>query len=289
VGRGYLVAIALTAVYALVELIGGGWTGSLALVSDAGHMFSDVAALTLAAVAAWVSRRPASARHSFGLARAEVVGAAVNGILMLVVIASIVHAAIGRLIEPIPIVASWTLVIAGVGLVVNIIVAVLLSRGEQTLNTRAALLHVIGDLLGSVAAIASGAIVYFTGWFTADAWLSIAIALLILVSTVRLLGHSLHVLLEGVPDWIDFHQVREAVERVPGVSGVTQLRIWCVTSGQATLSAHLQLEDPERWPQVLPAVSALLNDRFSIGTVTLQPDTGAAQSPQPAASPRADH
>jgi len=274
----YLFAIALTASYAVVELMGGIWTGSLALMSDAGHMFSDVAALSLAAFAAWIAQRPASARHSFGLARAEVVGASVNGILMLAVIGSIVYAAVQRLIEPMPIIAGWTLLIAVVGLIVNLIVAVLLSRGEQTLNTRAALLHVVGDLLGSVAAIAAGATVYYTGWLSADAWLSMLIALLILVSTVRLLGHAVHVLLEGVPDWLDLNEVRAAILQVPGVVQVQQLRIWSVSSGNATLSAHLLLDHPDQWPQILPQVSALLNDRFSIGTVTLQPETGSGQA-----------
>jgi cobalt-zinc-cadmium efflux system protein len=268
----YAVAIVLTAGYALVELIGGRWTGSLALMSDGGHMFFDAAALTLAAVASRIALRPATARHSFGLARAEVIGAALNGLFMLLVIALIVHEAVLRLADPRPIAADWAIAIALVGLAVNLLVAGLLSRAERTLNTRAALLHVVGDLLGSVAAITAGIAVYFTGWNAADAWLALVIAALILVSTLRLLGHTLHVLLEGVPAWIDLTDVRAALIELPGVADVTQLRVWTVGSGHAALTAHLRLDDPQAWGRVLPQATMLLNERFSIGTVTLQPE-----------------
>ncbi len=280
----YWLAIALTGGYALVELIGGRLTGSLALMSDAGHMFFDAAALALAAVASIIAGRPATARHSFGFARAEVLGAALNGVMMLVVIALIVSEALHRLAHPQPIHAGWAITIAMIGLLVNLAVIALLSRNEQTLNMRGALLHVIGDLLGSAAAVAAGVLVWLTDWTAADAWLSLVIAGLILVATIRLLARTVHVLLEGVPEWIDLAELRAALIAVPGVREVPQLRVWTVSSGHAAVAAHLELDDPDGWPEVLAQATALLKDRFAIGTVTLQPELGQRQAVSPAVS-----
>src|SRR5882724_8942862 len=174
-GRTLLIALAVTLGYALVELAGGMIFGSLALMSDAGHMFTDSLALGLAALAAWVAARPAGARHSYGFARAEVVAAFVNGLAMLLIVVLIVVEAVARLLEPQPVAGLGVMVVAFCGLLVNLGVASLVGRGEHNLNTRAALVHVVGDLIGSVAAITAGAVIYYTGWQPIDALLSLEI------------------------------------------------------------------------------------------------------------------
>jgi cobalt-zinc-cadmium efflux system protein len=272
-------AVGLTAAYGLVELLCGWWFGSLALVSDAGHMFSDALALALALLAAWLSRRPAGARHSFGLARAEVVAAFVNGLAMLLVVVLIAVEAISRLLRPEPVVGAGVMVVAFVGLLLNLVLAYVISSGERTLNVRAALLHVTSDLLGSVAALAAGAVITFTGWNPIDPILSLVIAGLILVSTLSLLRETLHVLMEGVPRRIKLAEVGHALARVTHVRSVHDLHIWNISSGQVALSAHLELASLDVWPGVLEQSQAVLRQRFGIDHVTLQPELAGTGRP----------
>ena len=265
-------ALAVTLIYAVVELAGGLWSGSLALVSDAGHMFSDAAALAVAGVAAWLARRPPGHRHSYGWQRAEVLGALLNSLLMLGIIVVLVAEAVQRILAPRPVIASGVVVIAFVGLLVNVLVALILSRGEASLNMRMAMVHVIGDLLSSVMALIAGAVIYLTGWLTIDPVLSIVIAVLILVTTLRLLRDTLHVLMEGVPPSIELAEIGGALARIPGVTSVHDLHVWTLTPGKVALSAHLELEELERWPEMLDASERMLHDRFAIDHVTLQPE-----------------
>jgi len=265
-------ALLLTFGFALVEALGGWWSGSLALMSDAGHMLSDSAALGLAAFAAWVAKHPPSARHSYGFARAEVIAALLNSILMLLVIIYIVVEAVQRLRAPQPVAGGAVMVIALIGLLINVLVAFVLSRGEHTINTRAALLHVMGDLLGSLAALAAGAVIYFTGWTPIDPILSMVVAALILVSSLNLLREALHVLMEGVPFHLQLEQVGTEMARMEGVQGVHDLHIWNLSSGKVALSAHLELAHMDDWPRQLQAVREMLHDRFDIEHVTLQPE-----------------
>jgi len=268
----FIAALSITLAYAAVELAGGLWSGSLALTSDAGHMFSDALALGLAAVAAWLSQRPPGARHSYGLERAEVIGASFNGLLMLAIIVVLVVEAVQRLLDPRPVAAAAVMVIAVIGLVVNAGVAFLLSRGHQTLNVRGALLHVIGDLLSSVAALIAGAVIYATDWLLIDPILSIVIALLILASTLRLLRDTVHVLMEGVPAAVNLAEIGNALAGVAGVSAVHDLHVWSIGSSRAALSAHLEIVRLDDWPRVLAAAQALLRERFGVDHVTLQPE-----------------
>lgn len=271
-GTSFGTALALTLGFALVEALGGWRVGSLALVSDAGHMFSDAAALGLAAFAGWISRRPAGERHSYGFVRAEVLAALLNGLAMLVVIVLIVVEAIERLLEPVSVAGAGVMAIAFIGLIINGLVAVALSRGEHTLNTRAALVHVVGDLLGSVAALIAGAVVYFTGWLPIDPILSMAIAGLILFSTISLLREAMHVLMEGVPRHVELAAVGRELAAIAGVTGVHDLHVWNISSGQVALSAHLDLEDMSRWAQILERSRNMLRERFGIHHLTLQPE-----------------
>lgn len=271
-GAKFYWALVITLGFAVVEAAGGVWSGSLALLSDAGHMFTDSVALGLAAFGAWVAGRPPSARHSYGLLRAEVIAALMNGLLMLALIAWITVQAFSRLHNPQPVAGGAVMVIAFIGLAVNVAVALTLSHGRMSLNSRAALLHVLGDMLGSVAALAAGAVIYFTGWTPIDPILSLFVAGLILFSSVLLLRQTLHVLMEGVPPDLQLPQVGMAMAKVEGVHSVHDLHIWTLSSGLVALSAHLQMESLDDWPRILNQTCAMLHDDFDIVHVTLQPE-----------------
>lgn len=268
-------ALLLTLVFAGIEAVTGWWSGSLALLGDAGHMLSDAFALGFAALAARIAQRPASARHSYGLGRADVVAAIVNGLFMLVVVLGIVVEAIERFRDPQPVAGLVVIGVALAGLVINIGVAIILARGEQTLNTRAAMLHVMGDLLGSVAALTAGVVIFFTGWTPIDPILSLFISGLIVISSLRLLREALHVVMEGVPADINIAEVGQAmVETNVSVVVVHDLHIWTLSSGTIALSAHLELESIAGWDQLLQQQREMLQKKFGIEHVTLQPETG---------------
>lgn len=271
-GGGLLVALLLTLSYAGVEALAGWWSGSLALLSDAAHMLADASALGLAAGAAWIARRPPSLQHSYGLLRAEVLAALFNSLLMLVLIGFIVQEAIARIGTPHHIVGSTVALVALLGLVVNILVAWILHRGEQTLNSRAAMLHVLGDALGSVAAIVSGVVILVSGWTPIDLLMSLFVAVLIAVSALRLLREVVHVLMEGVPPNIRLDAVGRDLATLPGVLRVHDLHVWTLASGTLALSAHLELRDLDHWPAILAAARQTMADHHGIRHVTLQPE-----------------
>jgi len=270
-------ALVLTLGFAAVEAIAGWWSGSLALLGDAGHMLTDAASLGLAALAARIALRPASARHSYGLRRVEALAALANGLFMLVIVGGLVWHAVERLLEPRAVAGEAVILVALGGLVLNLAVAWLLTRGEGDLNTRGALLHVIGDLLGSVAALASGIVILYTGWMPIDPLLTMLICGLILYSTLALLRQVVHTLLEGVPDGLSLPEVGHAMAGVEGVRSVHDLHIWSLDSNRSALSAHVVLADAARWPTVLEAERALLRSRFGIEHATLQPELPPAQ------------
>lgn len=276
----FILALSITVLYALVELAGGLWSGSLALLSDAGHMFSDSVALALAAIAVWLARRPPGLRHSYGWARAEVIGASLSGLMMLGVIVVLVVEAVDRLLAPRPVLGAGVMAIAFVGLLVNGLVVYILGSGEHNLNTRAALIHVVGDLIGSVAALTAGAVIYFTGWLPIDPILSLVIAALILASTLRLLRDAVHVLMEGVPAAIDLEDIGRVMVGVPGVAQVHDLHVWSITSDQVALSAHLEIDDLASWPRILGDSRRVVREKFGIDHVTLQPEPAGSTGPQ---------
>lgn len=277
--RTLILALAVTVGYALVEFFAGAAFHSLALMSDAGHMLSDALALGLAAFASWVGGRPAGSRHSYGFARAEVVAAFVNSLAMLLIVVVIAVESISRLLDPQPVTGLGVMVVAIFGLLANLFVAFLISRGERNLNTRAALIHVIGDLIGSVAAITAGAVIYYTGWQPIDALLSLVIALLILGSTVRLLLDALHVLMEGVPAGLRIEEIGGAIGALTGVSAVHDLHVWNISSGQVALSAHVGLDNLDNWAPLLESARQMLQTRFGIAHVTLQPEPAGGINP----------
>ena len=278
----FAAALVITAVYAGVELAGGIWSQSLALISDAGHMFSDALALAIAAAAAWFARRPAGEHHSYGWARAEVIGAMLNGLLMLPVIVLLVVEAVQRIIEPRVVMAEGVIVIAFIGLLINAAVAYVLSHSTHNLNARAALVHVLSDLVSSLAALIAGAVIYVTGWILIDPILSLVIAALILMSTLRLLRDTLHVLMEGVPAAIGFSEIGNALAAIPGVHSVHDLHVWGITPDSVSLSAHMEIDKLEDWPRILASTRRLLHERFGIDHVTLQPEAEATRIPHKA-------
>ncbi|MDP2028012.1 MAG: cation diffusion facilitator family transporter [Thiobacillus sp.] len=274
--NGLLIALLLTLGFAVVEVMAGYWSGSLALLSDAAHMVTDASSLGLAAAAARLARRPPSMQHSYGLVRAEVLAALLNSLAMLVLIGFIVYEAIQRFSAPHPIAGGTVVSVAAIGLIVNLVVAWTLHRGEQTLNSRAALLHVLGDALGSVAAITAGIVILTTGWTPIDPLLSLFVALLISVSAVRLLREVVHVLMEGVPLHIELDRVGRDLAGLNGVLRVHDLHVWTLSTGTLALSAHLEIRNLAEWPAILAAARQTLESRHGIRHVTLQPEALAA-------------
>jgi cobalt-zinc-cadmium efflux system protein len=269
--RALWAALLLTGAFAAVEAVAGYLAGSLALISDAGHMVTDSASFVVALIAAAVASRPPSRRASYGYARAEVLAAFVNALAMLALILWIAVEAVHRLLDPVPVAGPTVMVVAAVGLGVNLIVAWMLSRGASGINARGALLHVFGDLMGSVAALVAGAVIYRTGWMPIDPILSLVVALLILRSTLALLKESTGVLLEGVPRHVSYEAVGRALAVIPGVTGVHDLHVWQMSAERVALSAHLMLTDGPAWPRVLASAQRMLAHDFGIDHVTLQP------------------
>ncbi|CAG0993588.1 Cadmium, cobalt and zinc/H(+)-K(+) antiporter [Burkholderiales bacterium] len=269
-GGNLLFALLLTGGFALVEAVAGWWSGSLALLSDAGHMATDAAALAVALVAQRVAQRPPSREKSYGYARAEVLGAFVNALAMLGIVVWIGIEAVSRLLTPTPVAAGAVIAVAVAGLAVNLLVAWRLSRGGS-LNQRAALLHVMGDLLGSVVAIVAGVVIQFTGWLPIDPLLSLVVALLILRSTWVLLRQAGDVLMESVPGHLSYDEVGQSLSSLPGVLSVHDLHIWAMGADRVALSAHLVIGEPQAWPELLAAARQNLELRFGIDHATLQP------------------
>ena len=268
-------AAAITIAFAVVEALGGWWTGSLALLSDAGHMLTDSAALALGALAAWMARLPPSARHSYGLGRAEVIAALINAAAMLVIIGALSYEAISRLRLPAEVNGEVAAGIALAGLAVNIgVMRWLAPHGHDDLNMRAARLHVAGDMLGSVAALISGGVIAFTGWMRADPIASLVICVLIAVSSVRLLRESLHALMEGVPRGMSVENIGAEMAGIGGVLSVHDLHVWTLSGSRTALSAHVVVLSMAHWDRTRGELQARLREKFGIDHVTLQPESG---------------
>lgn len=267
-----LIALVLTLGFSGVEGAAAYFANSLALISDAGHMVTDAAALGLALLAQIISRRPPSPKHSFGFGRAEALAAFVNSIAMLALVVWIIVEAISRFYDPHKVDGLTVTVVAAVGLVMNIVVAWVLSRDKKSVNTRAALIHVMGDLLGSIAALIAGVVIQLTGWMPIDAILSILVSLLILKSTVSILRESYHFLMEGVPLHIDYLQVGRDLKSVPGVLAVHDLHVWEMTPSFPALIGHIEIANIQEWPEIMVGINAMLLEKHGIDHVTLQPE-----------------
>ena len=274
-------ALILVGAFALVEFFGGLWSGSLALLADSGHMVTDAASLAFSLVANVMAQRLVSERHSYGLARAEVIAAFVNSLVLLAVVVTLVVIGLDRIAHPVAVNGEAVSLIAGAGIALNLVVAWVLSRGQQNLNVRAAMLHVLSDLLGSVAALVSGVIVLATGYTVVDPLLSMLVGGLILRSTLGVLRESTLVLLDSVPAHVDYSGVGRALAAIPGVVSVHDLHVWSMVPGQGAVSAHLLIERMERWPAILTQARQILDRDHGIGHVTLQPECFTRASRHP--------
>ena len=268
-------ALSITLTVMVAEVIGALLTGSLALLADAGHMLVDSAGLTIALVATWLAARPATGRWTFGLQRAEVLAALINGVLLSVIAVVVVVEGIRRLLDPPEVEGPLMLAFGVVGLVANIIALRLLSGGKsESLNVRGAYLEVLGDLLGSVAVIAAATVIALTGWSAADAVASLLIGLMIAPRAALLLRDVGRVLLEGTPEDLELEEVREHIAGVEGVVGVHDLHAWTITSGVPVLSVHVvvadEVLDPQDFCRVLDAVQDCMRGHFDVEHSTVQ-------------------
>jgi cobalt-zinc-cadmium efflux system protein len=269
VGRLQLVFV-LTVIFMVVEAVGGWLAGSLALLADAGHMLTDVGALALTLLTAWIARRPADATKTYGYVRWEILAALLNGAVLFGIAAMVVIEAVHRIHTPEPIRGGLFLGVAVAGLVVNAVsLALLHGDHHDHLNTRGAYLHILGDLLGSVGAVLAAGIYLLTGWTAADPIISVVLSLLILVGAWRLVRESTDVLLEAVPAHIALPEVERRILAVAGVAAVHDLHVWTVTSGMVAMSGHVVVPDLGAHPDVLSGIRAALRD-LGIRHVTVQ-------------------
>jgi cobalt-zinc-cadmium efflux system protein len=269
VGRLRL-ALIFTAAFLVAEVVGGLITNSLALLADAGHMLTDVGALALSLFVAWFSRQPASPAKTYGYLRWEVLAALINGAALLAISVAILWEAVTRLRAPEPVASGLMLAIALGGLIVNAASAwVLHPAHSHSLNARAAYLHVIGDLLGSLGTVIAAIVLRTTGWLLADPIASVVVTLLVVRSAWRLVRESVDVLLEATPAHISLGAVRSQLEAIPGIEGVHDLHVWTVSSGLVAMSAHAVVQDPDQHQSVLERAIQTMQ-RFGIAHVTMQ-------------------
>jgi cobalt-zinc-cadmium efflux system protein len=271
-GRLLGTALGLTLVLLVVEILGGWWTGSLALLADAGHVLTDAAALALAWAAARIAERPADARRSFGYQRLQVIAAFVNGVTLIAVVVWISFEAIQRLLTPIAVNGSGMTVIALVGGLVNLGVFLLLHRGGgHDMNVAAATLHVLGDLLGSVAAVIGGIVIVFTGWTPIDPLLSVLVSTLIVRSAWTLIRRSAHILMEGAPDWLDLSELRHRLHTdVPAIHEIHHVHCWSVGPQETLLTMHALVGQGTDHMHVLREAKAALVKHYGITHATIQ-------------------
>lgn len=274
--RRILWALGLTGSFMLVELAGGLVSGSLALLADAGHMLTDVAALALAYAGTRLGRRPADPRRSYGWRRLEVLAAFINGITLIAVTVWIAVEAVQRILAPVPVLSTTMLAVAALGLLVNVAsFAVLRGQGGGNINVGGALAHVIGDMLGSLAAIAAALVIMATGWMPIDPILSLFVAALIVRSGWAILQRSAHILLEGTPEDVDVEAIKLGLLEVPGVADAHHVHVWSLTTGRPVATLHLRLQPGAAAAAVLPQVKTALRDRFGIDHSTVEVEAEA--------------
>ncbi|WP_029922337.1 cation diffusion facilitator family transporter [Nevskia soli] len=268
-------ALILVGVFMVVEVVGGILAHSLALIADAGHMLTDSASLVLALFALRVGRRPADETYSYGRQRYEVLAAFVNGLVLLALSVWILIESARRLFEPQTVQGPVMLVVAGVGLLANIATFLILRDGEDNLNMRSAVLHVLGDLLASVAAMVAALVIIYTHWMPIDPLLSALVSLLILRGGWRVTRESAHILLEGTPPGIEIEEVSaDVIAQVPGVSGVHHLHVWSLTDAKPMMTLHAVIAEETNQDTVLAAIQKRLSERFGVVHATVQIERG---------------
>ena len=278
--KGLTIALAITSGIMLLEFVGGLVTNSLALLSDSGHMLSDVAALALSLMALWFARKPPSSNKTYGFYRAEILAALLNGLALFVIAGLIIWEAAERFVSPPKVAGGPMLTIAAIGLAANLLSAWSLMRFgdvKENVNVRSAYLHVLGDAIGSVGAIAAGLLMMAFSWYIADPIISVLVALLILKSAWGVVKQTMHILMEGTPATVDAEQIRRALQQIEGVRDVHDLHVWTITSGLDALSCHLLIDDPSESQRVLQQAVHLIERRFNILHTTIQVETDRLQ------------
>ena len=271
--RGFIIAIGLTAVTLIAEIIGGFWTNSLALLSDAAHVFMDLFALVLSLAAIHLAKFPASDTRTYGWHRAEILASLINGTTLLLIGFGILSEAWGRLVHPEAVKSKEMFIIASIGLVMNLIAAGRLhSHSHDDLNVRSAFLHVLGDAIASVGVIIGGIIMLYTEWFVLDALISMVIVLIIGWGAIRILREAGHILLEGVPSHIDINELVGKMRSVTGINDIHHLHVWSICSHITALSAHIDVEPDYRLRQseIIGTLEQMLDHDYHITHTTLQ-------------------
>jgi cobalt-zinc-cadmium efflux system protein len=270
--------------FMIVEAIGGVLSGSLALLADAGHMLTDTASLAMAWLAARTARRPADSLRTYGYHRIQILAALFNGIGFIVLVGWIAYEAVQRLMQPVEVLGGMMLVVAFLGLLVNIAAFAILHSGNgHDLNLRGALVHVLGDLLGSVAAIAAAGVILLTGWMPIDPLLSLLVGLLILRSAWFVVRHSTHILLEGTPEHVDVERLRSTLtETVPAVQDIHHIHVWSLTPERPLLTMHATVDESTDPSLILRELKAVLTKHFGIRHSTIQLETGHCFDEPPA-------
>jgi cobalt-zinc-cadmium efflux system protein len=271
--RGFIIAIGLTAITLIAELIGGFWTNSLALLSDAAHVFMDLFALVLSLAAIHLAKFPASDTRTYGWHRAEILASLINGTTLLLIAFGILSEAWGRLLHPEAVKSKEMFIIASIGLIMNLIVAGQLhGHSHDDLNVRSAFLHVIGDAIASVGVIIGGIIMLYTGWFVLDAVISIVIVVIIGWGAIRILREAGHILLEGVPANININELVDKMRAVTGINDIHHLHVWSICSHITALSAHIDVEPDYRLRQseIIGILEQMLDHDYHITHTTFQ-------------------
>jgi len=271
--RGFSLALGLTAVTLVAEVAGGLWTNSLALLSDAAHVFMDMFALALSWMAIILANRPATDQRTYGWHRAEIFASLINGGTLILIAVGILHEAWARFQNPEAVKSKEMFIIAGIGLLMNLVAATRLhGHSHDDLNVRSAFLHVLGDAVASVGVLVGGVIMLYTGWYVLDALISAAIALIIVFGSGRVLREAAHILLEGVPRNVDINDVVAKMRKVNGVNDVHHLHVWSICSHISALSAHIDIEPEFRLSQgeIIGEIEEMLEHDYHITHSTLQ-------------------
>lgn len=271
--KGLVIAATITTIILILEFVGGLITNSLALLSDSGHMLSDVSSLLLSLFAMWLAARPPSSSKTFGYHRFEIIAAFINGITLFVIAGLIMIEAYKRLLEPQTVASGVMMTIALIGLIANVLSAVaLLRQGDvkDNLNMRSAYLHIIGDALGSIGAIVAGILMYYYNWYVADPIISVVVAIIILRGAWRVIKQSVHILMEGTPEHIDPIRIRKLLESIDGVLDIHDLRVWTITSGVHSFTCHLLIESEGNSQTILNVASSIISKEYSFQFSAIQ-------------------
>ncbi len=276
------IALALTLTYMTAEIVGGIWTGSLALIADAAHMGTDAGGLALALFAIYFAQKAATSQKTYGYLRTEILAALTNAVVLLLLTVYILYEAYKRFLSPPEILSGPMLAVAAVGLVVNLISMKLLSAGSsESLNVQGAYFEVLSDMLGSLGVIAAALIIMYTGWTLADPIIGAGIGLFIVPRTWTLLKQAVHILMEGVPVEVDVPSLEKALLEIPGVTAIHDLHVWTITSGTDSLTGHVVVTDMKDARAILMNAKAVLEEKFKIDHVTIQIEDEEMRTAEP--------